>query len=151
MKKAYYIFLSLLLAAFTACSDDDNPAENKGSQLDGVWQSAAYQVGGEAPYEYNVSLDLAFPDSKVTGEGTINYSVTKNGITANVTIKDELTGSYNNPNINIGITDGTTGYIYNYVGKWTKENEIFEGTMKITIDTEVYTYQEVNLFISDED
>ena len=141
------LFLLFFSLVFIACSsDDDNPAESTSSPLNGKWSMEASSSGGGMDYDITTSLDLNFDGSKVTGSGTTHYTITQNSQTNSLTIQNDIAGTYNDPNINLSVTDATTGYIFNYIGSWETKNENFKGTVKVKVGDTEYTLENMFLF-----
>ncbi len=145
--KIYYKFLFIPLISFLliSCSDDDdNPAESSTNPLNGKWEAFKSISGGE---NNSISIDanLSFDGNDVSGSGTITYTNADVSPNVDVTITESITGTYNNPNISISISDGGAGNVFEYSGVWVTENEIFEGTATITINTTEYVQNNLRL------
>jgi hypothetical protein len=150
MKQIKYIFVIIIAAfALISCSSDsdNNPAGSSGSQLDGTWKMGYSLFSSNLTVSLEVNVNLTFNNGQISGTGVITYSRDENGTQTNVTIQDDITGSYNDPNVNVTVTDGTTGYKFNYVGSWEDQNSSFNGIAKVTVGDNVYTHEDLSFFI----
>ena len=146
MKNFQLLFLLVFSLLLVSCSsDDNNPAEAQ-SPLNGKWEIFQSLTGGSSPYSLEVNLNLTFSGNVVSGSGTIIHSQTSGGATFTVTIQDNISGSYNDPNINITVSNSSEGSSFTYNGTWNTKNVSFTGTVTINDGNEVSTYESVSLF-----
>ena len=144
MKIIQSLFLLVFSLLLISCSsDDDSPTETQ-SPLNGKWEISQSITGGSSPYSLEVSMNLTINGNVVSGSGTIVHSKTSGGATFTVTIQDDISGSYNDPNINITSSSGDDSFTY--IGSWNNKNVNFTGTVTINDGNEIYTYESVSLF-----
>ena len=104
MIKLRIVFITLLLIAFTACSDDSSNNPNEPvpvSVLKGVWSDSTSVQDGSITRSFSLALNIDETNGNVTGSYTANHKITQSGTTRN----DSGNGT---------IQSGTlTGYVVN--------------------------------------